>query len=99
MNIKEIITNYFTNLPVKKVYLFGSFAENRQTESSDIDIMVDVDYGKQNVSLLDFIGWKMDLERLIGREVDLVSEDGLSKHIRPFIDKAKVLLYEKPAWR
>ncbi len=96
MNYAEIITNYFRNRPVKKVYLFGSYAENRQTDSSDIDLVVDVDYAEQNVSLLDFIGWKLDLEKLVGKKIDLVSDDGLSKYIRPFVDKAKVLLYEKP---
>ena len=99
MDIKKSVTNYFRNLPVKKVYLFGSYAENKQTESSDIDIVVDVDYSKQSVSLLDFIGWKIDLEKSLGKKVDLVSEDGMSKHVRPFIDKAKILLYEKPTWR
>ena len=99
MDHVEIIKNYFRNLPVKNVYLFGSYAENKQTETSDIDLVVDVDYAEKNVSLLDFIGWKLDLENLIGKKIDLVSEDGLSKHIRPFVDKAKLLLYEKSARR
>ncbi len=97
MNHLQIIKAYFQNLPVKHVYLFGSYANNTQTESSDIDLMVDVDYSQKQVSLLDFIGWKLDLEKLIGKKVDLVSEDGVSKYIRPFIDKDKTLLYEKSA--
>ena len=93
----QIIKNYFQNLPVKNVYLFGSYANNTQTESSDIDLIVDVDYSQKQVSLLDFIGWKLDLEKLVGKKIDLVSEDGVSKYIRPFIDKEKTLLYEKSA--
>jgi len=99
MNHLQIIKNYFKNLPVKNVYLFGSYANNTQTESSDIDLIVDVDYSQKQVSLLDFIGWKLDLEKLVGKKVDLVSEDGVSEYIRPFIDKGKTLLYEKPAGR
>ena len=97
MNDLQIIKNYFQNLPVKNVYLFGSYANNTQTESSDIDLIVDVDYSQKQVSLLDFIGWKLDLEKLVGKKIDLVSEDGVSKYIRPFIDKEKTLLYEKSA--
>ena len=95
MNHLQIIKDYFQNLPVKSVYLFGSYAQNTQTETSDIDLLVDVDYSKMKVSLLDFIGWKLDLEKLVGKKIDLISEDGVSKYIQPFIDKGKVLLFEK----
>lgn len=96
MNYLQIIKDYFQNLPVRRVYLFGSYAENRQTEQSDIDLLLDIDYSQKKVSLLDFIGWKLDLEKLIGKKIDLVSQDGTSKYIQPFIDKSKTLLYEKP---
>jgi len=95
MNHLQIIKDYFQNLPVKSVYLFGSYAENKQTESSDIDLLVDVDYSKSKISLLDFIGWKLDLEKLVGKKIDLIPQDGVSKYIQPFIDKGKVLLFQK----
>jgi hypothetical protein len=95
MNYIQVIKRYFQNLPVTHVYLFGSYAYNTQTECSDIDLMVEIDYSQKQVSLLDFIGWKLDLEKLTGKKIDLVSEDGVSKYIRPFIDKEKILLYEK----
>ena len=97
MNQLQLIKNYFQNLPVNKVYLFGSYALGKQTEFSDIDLLVDVDYSKKKVSLLDFIGWKLDLEKIVGKKIDLISEDGVSKYIQPFIDKGKVLLYDKSA--
>ncbi len=77
--------------------MFGSYALGKQTEFSDIDLLVDVDYSKKKVSLLDFIGWKLDLEKIVGKKIDLISEDGVSKYIQPFIDKGKVLLYDKSA--
>ena len=95
MNYLQIIKDYFQTLPVKRVYVFGSYAENKQTAESDIDLLVDVDYSQKKVSLLDFIGWKLDLENLVGKKIDLVPLDGISKYIQPFIDKNKVLLYEK----
>ncbi len=96
MNYLQIIKEYFQNLPVKRVYLFGSYAANTQKEQSDIDLLLDIDYSKKKVSLLDFIGWKLELEERIGKKIDLVSQDGISKYIQPFIDKNKTLLYEKP---
>lgn len=75
--------------------MFGSCAENKQTAESDIDLLVDVDYSQKKVSLLDFIGWKLDLEGLIGKKIDLIPQDGISKYIQPFVEKSKVLLYEK----
>ena len=94
MATTEVIKRYFEHCPVNKAYLFGSYARDEQRTDSDIDILVEVDY-TYKVSLLDFIGWKIDLEKLLGKKVDLVAEDGLSEHIRPFIEKEKVIVYEK----
>jgi predicted nucleotidyltransferase len=89
------ISSFFSEKPVKRTFVFGSFARNEANEKSDIDILVEIDYKKQNVSLLDFIGWKLDLEKIVKRQVDLVSSDGLSKYMKPIIEKEKILIYEK----
>lgn len=91
----QAIKNYFRNLPVKRVYLFGSCSQNMQTAASDIDLLIEVDYSKVKVSLLDFIGWKLDLEKITNNKIDLVSADGISRYLQPFIDNTKVLIYEK----
>ena len=36
-----------------------------------------------------------DLEQKLGRPVDLVSEDGLLPFAQPYVDKDKILLYER----
>jgi hypothetical protein len=38
---------------------------------------------------------KLDLEGLMGIPVDLVSSNGLSKYIKPFIDAEKELIYAR----
>jgi len=38
---------------------------------------------------------KLDLEQLLGSQVDLVSSNGVSKYIKPIIDSEKRLNYEK----
>ncbi|MFH0866152.1 MAG: nucleotidyltransferase domain-containing protein, partial [Bacteroidota bacterium] len=81
------ISEFFSNKPVKRSYLFGSFARNEESDESDIDILVEIDYKNNKVSLLDFFGWKLDLEKIINKNIDLVASDGISKYIRPIIDK------------
>lgn len=96
MNMRtiNIIQNYFRNKPIRKAYIFGSYARNEQTKDSDLDILVDVD-STANVSLFEFGRMLEDLKELLKVDVDLVSEDGISKHIKPFIEKDKVLIYER----
>ena len=62
-------------------------------KKSDIDILVDLDYS-QKIGLK-FIQMKLDLEKLLNNQVDLVSTNGLSKYIKPLVDVEKRLIYEK----
>jgi len=90
--IKEI-QGYFRNKPVKKAYLFGSIARNEADNKSDIDILVALDTS-QKIGLK-FIRMQIDLQEILGQKVDLVSEGAISKHILPFIEKDKELVYER----
>jgi len=38
---------------------------------------------------------KFDLEQLLGKKVDLVSSNAVSKYIKPIIDSEKTLIYAK----
>jgi hypothetical protein len=87
------VRNYFQSRPIIKAYLFGSFARNQEQPESDLDILVQIDYS-QPVGL-EFIQMKFDLENILHRKVDLVSEKAVSKYIRPFIDKEKLLIYAR----
>jgi uncharacterized protein len=87
------IQNYFKDKPVFKAYLFGSFARDEADDRSDIDILVELDYSKPIG--LEFIQMQLDLQDLLDRKVDLVSEKAISKYIQPYIEQDKVLVYEK----
>lgn len=89
----ESIKNYFKTRPVLKAYLFGSYVRGMADNKSDIDILVDLDYS-QKIGL-QFIQMKLDLEKLLNNEVDLVSSNGMSKYIKPLVDVEKRLIYEK----
>ncbi len=89
----DVIKNYFSGQPVLKAYLFGSYARGMADTKSDIDILVELDYS-QKIGL-QFIRMKLDLEKLLGSNVDLVSANGLSAHIKPLIEKEKQLIYAR----
>jgi predicted nucleotidyltransferase len=60
------------------VRVFGSAAGDDATETSDIDLLVDLE---PNRSLLDQVGLKQELEELLGRTVDVVVEGGISPYL------------------
>lgn len=59
--------------------IFGSVARGDADINSDIDFLVDLEPGR---SLFDLGGLLMDLQELLGRPVDVVTEEGLRERIR-----------------
>ncbi|HEX6901212.1 MAG TPA: nucleotidyltransferase domain-containing protein [Thermoanaerobaculia bacterium] len=59
--------------------VFGSVARGEADERSDVDFLVELEKGR---SLLDLGGLLMDLQDLLGRRVDVVTERGLKARIR-----------------
>ena len=71
----KTIAEYFKTQPVLKAWLFGSYSRCEQTKDSDVDILVLLD--KSRPIGLKFFGMWNDLEELLGRKVDLVSDGTL----------------------
>lgn len=89
----KAIADYFQNTPVLKAFLFGSFSRDEAEENSDVDILVELDYSKHIG--LGFVKMKLDLEEKLHKKIDLVSSNAISKHILPFINSDKTLIYER----
>jgi len=89
----ETIKNYFRTKPVLRAYLFGSYSRKEAGDDSDIDILVELDHSKPIG--LRFFEFQEELQELLGKEVDLVTDEGLSKFIRPYIEQDKILIYER----
>ncbi len=73
----------------RNVRVFGSVSRGEAGSQSDIDILVDLEPGR---SLMDLGGLLMDLEDLLGRKVDVVTEKGLHWYIRDKVLKEAVRL-------
>ena len=93
VDIKKVITSYFKDKPVKKVWLFGSYARGEADDKSDIDVLVDIE--KDAKLGLRYFLWHQELAELFNKKVDVVSFGWENKHLKPFIEKDKMVIYEK----
>ena len=89
----QILRDYFSGKPVIKVYLFGSYSRDEADKNSDVDILVDLDYSKHIG--LGFVTMQSDIQQKLQKPIDLVSSKAISKRLYPFIEKDKILIYER----
>ncbi len=82
---------------VRRIALFGSVVRGEEAPESDIDILVKLKPRSERspLGLFKWIGLAEELSERLGRKVDLISEDGLSPYVRPYVDREKVILYEE----
>ena len=75
---------------VVKAGIFGSYAKGKARKGSDVDILVDI---KDDISLIGFIGIKLELEKALGKKVDLVEYNTIKPVLREKIlkDQVKIL--------
>jgi len=86
---KEQILALAARHGASNIRVFGSVANGTASEGSDIDFLVDMEKGR---SLFDLGGLLMDLQRLLDRRVDVVTEKGLRKRIRQTVLRQAVKL-------
>ena len=86
--ISEKIVPILEQHHIERAALFGSVVRGDMTESSDIDILVDV---PDNVHGLDYIGYRLDLQKnleyAVGRPVDLVEFRLVKPSLKPYIER------------
>lgn len=87
--IKAKIVKVLKKHGVKRCGLFGSLVRGEMKEDSDIDILVEIE---KDISLLDFIGIKLEIEDGLGRKVDLVEYCAIKPSIRDKILKEQVVI-------
>lgn len=88
---KEKIVEICKRNDISYCALFGSFARGEATEDSDIDLLVK--FSKP-------IGWAFygiaeDLQEVLGKKVDLATENMLNKYIRESVMSDLQVIYEK----
>ena len=89
-DIKNAVFQVAPSYPVRSINLFGSFANEKNTEDSDVDLLVYFD--EKVASLFDMSGLKLDIQEILRTKVDVVAGP-LKENSYLTIDK-KVRIYE-----
>ncbi len=88
--LKLTISPILKKHKVTRAGIFGSYAKNKATPQSDIDLLVELTYP---MSLIDFSGLKIELEDLLHKSVDLVEYKAIKPIIRDNILKSEIRIY------
>lgn len=94
-HIKNTVGEYFKDKPVNKVYLFGSYARGDANESSDVDLIVEIDDTSKRLTLFDFLGLQIGIENSLNKKVDLVESHLFFPRVKIQAEKEKLILYKK----
>lgn len=92
--MNNIIANYFRTQPVKKVWLFGSFARGEERPESDVDLLVEFDHSSP-IGLFAYARIWREIEERLGRKVDLVEDGTLLPFAVASANHDKKLIYER----
>jgi hypothetical protein len=90
--INSKIISYLSQYGPERIGIFGSFARQEENEDGDIDILVKF---KETISLLDLVRIHRELSALLGKKVDLVTEQALKNNrIRKSIYNDLQIIFE-----
>ncbi|WP_448519525.1 nucleotidyltransferase family protein [Rhodoflexus sp.] len=90
--IKQKTRPIFHKYNIKKAGIFGSFAKGTANARSDIDLLIET---QENISLLDFIQIKNELEDTLSMPVDLVLYDAVKARLQDDIFAEEIRIYGK----
>ena len=92
-NLKKKIIPILERNNVVKAGIFGSFARGEAKKKSDIDILIEVKAKK--FSLFDLIRLEMELEKKLGRKVDLLTYNSIHPLLKKKILSEEIRIYER----
>ena len=91
--LKEKISPILRAYGIKKASVFGSVSRGDDRPDSDVDLLVEL--GPRIMGLIEYIGLKHKLEDILGKDVDLVSEGSINRHLEPYIRPELKTIYEE----
>ena len=90
--INSAIINYLSRYRPERIGVFGSFARHEENMDSDIDILVKF---KETISLLELVRIHRELSALLGKKVDLITEQALkNKRMKKYIYDDLQIIFE-----
>jgi len=89
-DIQKEVAPILRKYGVRRASVFGSASRGEDTSQSDIDILVAIG---RPMGLFTFLKMKREMERTLGRKVDIITENSVDKFIRPHIVKDLRVIY------
>lgn len=90
-DLKNKINPILKQNGVKKAAVFGSYARGEETKRSDVDILIEYENDNE-ISFLDVIGLKLELEKKLKKRVDLVEYCCIKERIKDRILSEQILI-------
>ena len=84
------VRQYLRDEGIEYLALYGSVSRGEDNPDSDVDLLVR--FGRP-IGLFGQAGVQLDLEKMIGRPIDLVTEGAMSAKIRPYIEPDLKVVY------
>lgn len=77
--LRDMMAELHREYHVRKIGIFGSYSAGRQTDTSDLDLVVEFD---EPIGMMAFVHLRDAISGRLGIRVDLVTPDGLHPLIR-----------------
>lgn len=88
--LRELVTPVAKRFGVKRIFIFGSYARQQATSSSDLDIRIE----KGDIcTLFELADFRLTLEEALSIPVDVVTSDIADKRFLEHITSEEILLY------
>ena len=78
---------------IKYVAIFGSYVNGTPRDDSDIDVLIDF-YPQATVGLFKYVDIQQNLSEFLGKKVDLLTPQAISKYFRDQVLKEAECVYE-----
>ena len=90
-DIRRAVAKVGQKYKIKNAYLFGSYARGEAKESSDVDLIIDD--GGNIKGYFALSGFRNELIKELGTNVDVLTVDGVLPKFFDFIKNDRILLY------
>ncbi len=90
--ITEKISPILREYGVKKASIFGSFSRGDNRPDSDVDLLVEIGPGPMDI--YEYMQFREDLEKKLGKEVDVITSRSLNEHLKAYILPDLKSIYE-----
>lgn len=92
--IRKAVEKGFFKDDIKKVSVFGSYLHGDSKDSSDVDVLIEFNPAAK-VGFFRLIEIQREIEKSVGKKVDLLTPESLSKYFKEEVMAEADLVYEK----